>query len=1070
MVLIATATALAGAAPAAASAAPCTDSWNGAAADGLWSDGGNWSTGSAPTGADVACIGQGASVELDPGTTNFTIAGLELDGATLTAGGPQSLTVSGELDLQNATPGSPGVPDVVGSGLSLTSQGATTVDPDLDVCLAAGDALENSGTLTLGDGADLGGGNRTDCTGASGGGVTNTGTIASQATDSPATIDNLTSATGSTLDGPGTLDVGSTLSLPAGASGQVDLADQLTLDDDAPTTVGANVQVCEDPSATVIIGSPATVTLGEYADLGAGDTVACEGGHGGGQVTDQGTITVPNSATIGAADFDNEGAVDLTGTSGTLLIAAASSTNGDGDTGTYAIAQGTTLDLGNSRVIDFGGTSGTTFSGGGTLDVSSGTTDFETGADLGTLSHFEVDSGASAEVDDTLEAPAGGTVTLQGDLDGYGFVTIPAGTSTTLSQPTPGQPTAQLGQGIDVVNDGSMTIAGSTKACIDEDATLENAGTLFLGSSANLGQSPANPSCDPSGTLLNDQGATITSTGATVIGTSLFDNSGAVTVGTGSTLAVDANSQTTDTGSYAVTPSNATLSIQAGASRVLEGTISGAGKLSVTGSNTSLEVMPDASGSIGTLNVGGGATLQFDAGNATPRSGSPADLTVAGAATFAPNSTVSFNGDALTAPNATETLALLSFASHNGTPSFPQDDNGWSASLGTVGAGSGLVATVTPVPPQDQTPPTIAGSAVAGGALSVTQGSWTGSPTHVGDEWEDCDPYGDPCTVVATGPTFSPTEGDVGDQIEVVETATNAGGSTSVDSAPTTAVVTLAPVNLNPPEVNGDEGTVGEVLTEAPGQWQNNPSIAVQWEDCDITGTVCTPIPGAVGGSYKTTEKDVNDSIVVVETASNAYGSAQAESDPTEPLMDLGAGDPTDPTDPSGGGNGTGGRSSGTATVSIPAHTVSGTDLSIALRCPKQSSCPVTLTLTASEPTSPSHAHASAHRSHSRPVLVGSESVRIAAGDRRTVIVSLNRTGTKLLASAHTLRTVLVASSIHSTLERTSVTFTAVAHRSSKPSKTTRSGSTHRTSHKHRPSTHHATRHTPSTSTRHTHH
>jgi hypothetical protein len=251
----------------------------------------------------------------------------------------------------------------------------------------------------------------------------------------------------------------------------------------------------------------------------------------------------------------------------------------------------------------------------------------------------------------------------------------------------------------------------------------------------------------------------------------------------------------------------------------------------------------------------------------------------------------------------------------------------------------------------------------------------------------------------------------------------------------TDAVTTLAPVNLSPPEINGDEGTVGEVLTETPGAWQNNPGISLQWEDCDITGTVCTPIPGATGASYTTTENDVNDSIVVVETGTNAYGSAQAASDPTEPLMDLGAGgfgdDPTDPTDPGTGG----GRSSGTATVSVPSHTVTGTDLSIALRCSDRASCPVTITLTATEPSTASKGHAASrgHRSHSRVVVVGSQWVRIAAGDRRTVTVSLNRAGTKLLAIAHTLRTVLTASNSHSTLAKTSVTFTAGPRTSRSP-------------------------------------
>src|ERR1700684_1275411 len=83
MLLVGVATAIVSAAPAAASAAPCTDTWTGVAGDGLWSDGAHWSNGT-PQSSDIACIGPGSSVELDAATTNFTVAGLELDGATLT--------------------------------------------------------------------------------------------------------------------------------------------------------------------------------------------------------------------------------------------------------------------------------------------------------------------------------------------------------------------------------------------------------------------------------------------------------------------------------------------------------------------------------------------------------------------------------------------------------------------------------------------------------------------------------------------------------------------------------------------------------------------------------------------------------------------------------------------------------------------------------------------------------------------------------------------------------------------------------------------------------------------------
>jgi hypothetical protein len=81
-------------------------------------------------------------------------------------------------------------------------------------------------------------------------------------------------------------------------------------------------------------------------------------------------------------------------------------------------------------------------------------------------------------------------------------------------------------------------------------------------------------------------------------------------------------------------------------------------------------------------------------------------------------------------------------------------------------------------------------------------------------------------------------------------------------------------------------------------------------------------------------------------------------------------------------------------------------------------------------------------------VIVGSQTVRIAAGDHRTVTISLNRKGTQLLQSAHRLHAVLTASSRRQTLESTSVTFTAPAAGSSRTqrSRTRHSGSTKRRS------------------------
>jgi len=714
--------------------------------------------------------------------------------------------------------------------------------------------------------------------------------------------------------------------------------------------------------------------------------------------------------------------------SGTDTLAIPASSTPDGDSGTYTIEPAATLELsGTERDIDAGPATGTTFGGGGTLVISAGLTDFQTDADLSGLSGLTVGQNATVEVDDQLEAPAASpspTTTIAGDLDGYGAVTIPEGADVSFPKPTDG-PGGELGGYVSLINDGNVSFASGSTTCIDSGAMIENGpgGTLTLGSGATLGGVLNSATCG-GGTLQNDEAGSITAVGSATIDTGQFDNAGTVSVPAG-TFMIDAPNQDTDTGSYSIGGSG-TVSIQDGATRVLDGTISGTGRLqlSTTGqSGASLELGPGATASVGSLTVARGTTLQIDSASSQAPS-APAPVSVSGAATLA--GTLAFDGDALTAPASTETLALLSYGSRTGTPSFPADDNGWAASFGTIAGAPGVVATITPAPPQNTSPPQINGTAAQDARLTVAQGTWSGSPTQISDQCQACDPTTLACTDIpgATGASYTPAAGDVGEQLQVVETATNAGGSASADSDMTDVVTSPAPANIGPPGIDGDQGTVGEVLTEIPGEWENSPSVSLQWEDCDITGTVCTPIPGATGPTYTTTANDVNDSIVVVETAMNAYGSTQAVSEPTEPLMDLGAGG-----DGTGGGGGGGGRASGAASVSVPARTVSGTALPIALRCPAQASCPVTLTLTAAEPA-PAGRPAHARRRRSRVVVVGEQTVRIAAGERRTVTVSLNRTGARLLARARTLRTVLTASSRHSTLATASVTFTAPRSRS----------------------------------------
>ncbi|MGH2893754.1 MAG: hypothetical protein ACRDPM_10895, partial [Solirubrobacteraceae bacterium] len=172
-------------------------------------------------------------------------------------------------------------------------------------------------------------------------------------------------------------------------------------------------------------------------------------------------------------------------------------------------------------------------------------------------------------------------------------------------------------------------------------------------------------------------------------------------------------------------------------------------------------------------------------------------------------------------------------------------------------------------PPVNTTLPTIAGTAQLGQILTLTQGVWTNSPT-ITNQWEDC--TGASCTPIAgaTGLTYTVAVGDVGQTIDVLESASNDGTVTPVTahSAPTGAAV-APPANVTPPAISGT-AQQGQVLTMTQGVWTNSPTLPMseQWEGC--AGLICTPIPGATGTSYTVGAGDVGHTIQVLETAVNS--------------------------------------------------------------------------------------------------------------------------------------------------------------------------------------------------------
>ncbi len=185
-------------------------------------------------------------------------------------------------------------------------------------------------------------------------------------------------------------------------------------------------------------------------------------------------------------------------------------------------------------------------------------------------------------------------------------------------------------------------------------------------------------------------------------------------------------------------------------------------------------------------------------------------------------------------------------------------------------------------PPVNVTAPTITGTAQQGQTLTEHHGSWTNEPTSYGYQWEQCDAAGNGCLPIsgAMAQTYVPVPGDVGHELRVQETASNAAGPSSPATSGATAAVVAppAPVNTSPPTITGT-AQQGQTLTEHHGSWTNEPtSYGYQWQQCDAAGNGCLPISEATSQTYTPVVGDVGHELRVQETASNAAGASSPAS------------------------------------------------------------------------------------------------------------------------------------------------------------------------------------------------
>lgn len=204
--------------------------------------------------------------------------------------------------------------------------------------------------------------------------------------------------------------------------------------------------------------------------------------------------------------------------------------------------------------------------------------------------------------------------------------------------------------------------------------------------------------------------------------------------------------------------------------------------------------------------------------------------------------------------------------------------------LGTLVAGLALAAIASAAAPANTTPPSVSGTAKVGSTLTVSNGTWSNSPTNFTYQWQRCSSTTS-CTDIANavGQSYVVRDSDGGFRLRADVTASNADGQATVHSNVTSLVAsTGVPVNTVRPSVTGD-AIVGSTLTAQNGTWTNAPtSFTYQWVQCDRFGGACVPVPGSTGKSYGVRFADVFGTLRVDVTAHNSNGTSTRRSTPSD--------------------------------------------------------------------------------------------------------------------------------------------------------------------------------------------
>ena len=178
--------------------------------------------------------------------------------------------------------------------------------------------------------------------------------------------------------------------------------------------------------------------------------------------------------------------------------------------------------------------------------------------------------------------------------------------------------------------------------------------------------------------------------------------------------------------------------------------------------------------------------------------------------------------------------------------------------------------------PVNSTPPAVSGTPKVGEVVTVSNGTWTGTPTSYTYHWQRCTSATSCTSIVgATAQTYTVRSADAGSTLRAVVAAVNADGTSTANSNQTATVASSGgPTSTLRPAILGD-AYVGETLTATNGRWTGSPtSYEYQWLRCDSLGNDCFSVVGATGKTYGVRFADVYSTLRVAVTAKNASGSS----------------------------------------------------------------------------------------------------------------------------------------------------------------------------------------------------